>query len=125
MKDTNVFINKNLTLVRNQKKELEIDLQPDDFLKDYEKTPSYKLMFESKGKLQAQRRTQWASLIQLFMVPDHAIKVKEDLDDTLDSCGAVFIGKKHPDVLFPWLGNETVHAVFNPLLQGLSIDIQC
>ena len=58
--------------------ELENDLEPDDFLREYEKTPGYKSVFEFKAKMQAQMRTQCASLIPLFMVADKAIKVKDD-----------------------------------------------
>ena len=49
-------------------------------------------------------RTQCATTVPLFLVADKAIKVKEDVDDTLDSCEAV--GEKRPDSSFPGLGNK-------------------
>ena len=50
-KDANAFMAKNLTLVPNQKKELESDLIQESFLKDYEKVPGYKASFEFKNKM--------------------------------------------------------------------------
>ena len=59
-KDANTFINKNLTLVKDQNKELESDLQPDKFLREYEKTPGYRPEFEFKATLQASIGTKLA-----------------------------------------------------------------
>ena len=67
-------------------------------------------------------RTQCASTVSLLMVADQAVKVKEDVDDELDSCRAVE-GEKHLDWSFPWLGGETVQAVFRLLVHGPTIDI--
>ena len=50
------------------------------------------------------------------MVSDQAVRVKEDVDDTLDRCGAVVMGEDHPDTVFPGLGNDTLCAVFRILL---------
>ena len=50
--------------------------------------------------------------------------MKEDVDDTLNTCGAVFIGEKHHEACFPGLGGESVQAIFRLLLHGLTIDIQ-
>ena len=50
-KDANAFMKKHLTLVLEQRKELESDLVQESFLKDFEKTPSYKASFEFKTKM--------------------------------------------------------------------------
>ena len=45
-KEANPFMNKHLTLIPEQRKELESDLVQKNFLKDFEKNPSYKASFE-------------------------------------------------------------------------------
>ena len=40
-KDANAFINKKLIVVKDQKKELESHMQPDDFLREYKKRHGY------------------------------------------------------------------------------------
>ena len=72
-KDANAFMVKHLTLVPNQKRELESDLTQDDFLKDYEKVPGYKASFEFKNKMFASMRSQRTAWIPPF-------KFKEFLD---------------------------------------------
>ena len=47
-KDVNAFMTKNLTLIPEQKRELESDLVQESFLKDFEKVPGYKASFEFK-----------------------------------------------------------------------------
>ena len=49
-KEANTFMAKNLTLVPEQKMELESDLNQEAFLKDFEKNPSYKQAFDFKTK---------------------------------------------------------------------------
>ena len=49
-KDANMFMVKHLTLVPEQRRELENDIVQENFLKDYEKNPSYKASFEFKTK---------------------------------------------------------------------------
>ena len=44
-KNANAFMTKNLTLIPEQKRELESDLVMEDFLRDYEKVPGYKASF--------------------------------------------------------------------------------
>ena len=44
-KDANTFMTKNLTLIPEQKRELESDLVQETFLKDFEKVPYYKDIF--------------------------------------------------------------------------------
>ena len=76
-KDANAFMVKNLNLVTNQKKELESDLQQDEFLRDYKKVLGYKPAFKFKSKMQASMRSQRTSLVPLFMLADEDMKVKE------------------------------------------------
>ena len=45
----NYLINKNITLVKDQKKKYESDLQLDDFLKEFERIAGYKQVFEFKS----------------------------------------------------------------------------
>ena len=89
-KDANAFINKNLTLVKDLKRELESNLQPDKFLGEYKKIPGYKLVFKVRAKLQASMRSQCASFIPLFIAAD----------DTLEGCGTGVITNDHPNVVF-------------------------
>ena len=56
-KDTNAFMTKNLTLIPEQKGELESDLVQESFLKDFEKVPGYKASFEFKNKMFASMRS--------------------------------------------------------------------
>ena len=64
-KDGKAFMNKHLTLVPEQRKELESDLVQESFLKDFEKTPGYKASFELKTKMFASMRSQITSLVPL------------------------------------------------------------
>ena len=75
-KDVNSFMAKNLTLVSEQKKELESDLVQESFLKDYEKVPGYKASFEFKNKMFASMRAQRTSLVPLFKLGDEITWVK-------------------------------------------------
>ena len=56
-KEANAFMTKNLTLIPDQKRALEIDLVMENFLKDYEKVPGYKSQFEFKNKMFASMRS--------------------------------------------------------------------
>ena len=47
-KDASAFMTKSLTLIPEQKRELESDLIQESFLKDYEKVPGYKASFQIK-----------------------------------------------------------------------------
>ena len=44
-KDASAFMTKNLTLILEQKRELESDLVQESFLKDFEKVPCYEDSF--------------------------------------------------------------------------------
>ena len=65
-KDANAFMTKNLTLISEQKRELESDLVQESFLKDFEKVPGYKASFEFNKKMFASMRSQRTSLGPLF-----------------------------------------------------------
>ena len=55
-------MNKHLTLVPEQRKELESDLTQEAFLKDYEKNPSFKAFFEFKAKMFTSMKSKSTSL---------------------------------------------------------------
>ena len=57
------------------------------------------------------------------MLADEVTKVKSEVDDTLDRCGAVVIRDEHDDACFTGLGQEPVTAVFKPLQSGPSLDV--
>ena len=65
-KEANTFMAKNLTLVPEQKYELERDLIQEAFLKDFEKNPSYKAAFDFKTKMFTSMKSQRTSLVPLF-----------------------------------------------------------
>ena len=65
-KHANAFMAKNLTLIPEQRKELESDLVQESFLKDYEKVPGYKASFKFKTKMFASIRSQRISLVLCF-----------------------------------------------------------
>ena len=67
-KDAITFTTKHLTLIPEQRKELESDLVQESFLKDYEKTPGYKASFEFKTKMFPFMRSQRTSLVPLFQL---------------------------------------------------------
>ena len=63
-------MNKHLTLIPEQRKELESDLTQETFLKDYEKNPSFKASFEFKTKMFTSIKSQRTSLVPLFRLID-------------------------------------------------------
>ena len=69
-KEGNAFMAKNLTLIPEQKMELESDLNQEAFLKDFEKNPSYKQAFDFKTKMFTSMKTQRTSLVLLFRLMD-------------------------------------------------------
>ena len=113
-KDANAFINKHLTLVLEQRKELESYLVQESFLKDFEKTPGYKASFEFKTKMFTSMRSQRISLVPLFKLTDFVAKVKQQVDETLDNPEASFTG---------W-GEEDVPTVFKPLVVPPQVTIK-
>ena len=106
--DANTFMTKHLTLIPEQRKELESDLVQESFLKDYEKTPGYKASFEFKTKMFASMRSQRTSLVPLFKLTDFLAKVKQQVDETLDISVAVVVLDGDPEASFPGWGEEDV-----------------
>ena len=74
-KEANAFMNKHITLVPEQRKDLESDLTQESFLKDFEKSPSYKASFEFKTKMFASMKSQRTSLVPLFRLTDSVTQV--------------------------------------------------
>ena len=75
----NICLFHHLTLVPEQKKELESDLVQESVLKDYEKVPSYKASLEFKNKMFASMRAQRTSLVPLYKIGDEITKVKQEI----------------------------------------------
>ena len=93
-------MNKHLTLVLEQRKELESDLVQENFLKDFEKNSGYKASFEFETKMFTSMRSQRTSLVPLFKFTDFVAKVKHQVDETLDISGAVVIPNENPKAGF-------------------------
>ena len=71
-------------------------------------------------------RSQRTSLVPLFKLGDAVTRVKMQVDDTLDSCGAVVISDDCPKAgagYSSW-GEEAVPALFKPLQSPPQIDVQ-
>ena len=79
------------------------------------KDPGYKAHFEFKNKMFKSMKSQRTSLVLLFKLTDEVMKVKLEVDDTLDSCEAAIVGEDHEEAVFSRLGQELVPAVFKPL----------
>ena len=95
-KEANAFIAKNLTLIPEQKIELESDLNQEAFLKDFEKNPSHKQAFDFKTKMFASLKSQRTSLVPSFRLMDQVTQVKQQVDETLDICRAAVIPDGSP-----------------------------
>ena len=102
-KDANAFMNKHLTLVPKQRRELESDLFQENFLKDFEKNPRYKASFDFKTKMFALMMSQRTSLVPLFKLTDFLARVKQRVDETLEISGAVVVPDDNPEAGH-WLG---------------------
>ena len=70
-------MNKHLTLIPEQRKELESNLVQENFVKDFEKNPSYKASFEFKTQMFASMKSQRTSLVPLFIFTDSVTQVKQ------------------------------------------------
>ena len=68
--------------------------------------------------------SQRTPLVPLFKLRDAVTRVKMQVDDTLDSCGAVVIPDDDPEAGYSGWGEEAVSAVFKPLQSPPQIDIQ-
>ena len=87
------------------------------------KVPGYKASFEFKNKMFASMRSQRTSLVPLFKLRDAVTRVKMQVDDTLDSSGAVVIPDDDPEAGYSSWGEEAVSAAFKPLQSLSQIDI--
>ena len=114
-----------LTLVPNQKMELEGDLYQEAFLKEHEKNPSYKQAFDFKTKMFGSLKSQRTSLVPLFWLLDKVAQVKQMVDDTLDMSKAVVAPEGHPEVgPNPGWGEDDVPAIFRPLLSSPKVPLE-
>ena len=59
--------------------------------------------------------SQKTSLVPLFKLGDMVTRVKMQVDDTLDSSGAVVIPDDDPEAGYSGWGEEAVSRVFKPL----------
>ena len=71
----------------------------------------------------AQTKTQRASLALLFMAAEKAVKVRNQVDDILEDCGAAVVDDDDPRVVLTRLGNKFSSPVFEPLKNSPTIDI--
>ena len=95
-------------------------MQLDEFIREYERSSGYKLVFELWAKLQASMRSPCASLALLFMAYGKVARVKEEVGNTLDRCRAVVVEDDHADTYFR---QEPISAVFKPLQSSSFIAI--
>ena len=75
---------KYLTLIPDQKINLESDPYQEPFLKEFEKNPSYKQAYDFKTKMLGSLKAQRTTLVLLFKLLDRIVEVKQKVDDTLD-----------------------------------------
>ena len=106
---------KNLTLIPEQKRELESDLVQESFFKDFEKVPGYKASFEFKNKMFASMRSQRTCLVPLFKLGDLVTKIKMKVDGTFGGREAVVFLDSDLEAGYSGWGEEAVPAVFKPL----------
>ena len=92
------FMKKYLTLIPDQKMNLESDLYQEPFLKEHEKNPSYKQAYDFKTKMFGSLRAQRTALVPLFKLLDRIAELKQKVDDTLDMSKAVVAPVGHPDM---------------------------
>ena len=122
-REANTFMAQNITLIPEQKIELESDLNQEAFLKDFEKNPSYKQAFDFKTKIFASLKSQRTSLVLLFMLMDQVTQVKQQVDETLDICGAAVITEGNSEAGHTGWGEEDVPAIFRPLLHSPQVPL--
>ena len=107
---------KHLTLVSEQKMQLENNLTQKAFLKDFEKNSSFKQAFKFKTKMFVSMKSQRTSLVPLYRLSDQVAQVKQHVDETLDICRAVVFLEGNPEAGHTGWGGEDVPAIFRPLL---------
>ena len=84
---------------------------------DFEHVPSYKAQFEFKTKMQNSKRSKITALVPLFKLTDESHKVKMNVEDTLDTYGAVVIVLEHKRAKFQGFDIKTV----SPMLRKLQM----
>ena len=121
--EANAFMKKYLTLIPEQRQQLESDLYMEPFLKEHERNPSFKQAFDFKTKMFGSLKSQRTSLVLLFKLLDRLVEVKQQVDDTLDMSKAVIAPLGNADVApNPGWGEDDVTAMFMSLLipQGIA-----
>ena len=83
MKEANAYLSKYLSLVKEQREQLDTDLKEDEFLKPLEKQASFKTTFDFRVNMNAQQRAQRAAMVPLFTIPDKSVKTKLSVDAIL------------------------------------------
>ena len=68
-------------------------------------------------------RSQKASLVPLFKLGEMVTRVKMQMDDILESSGAVILSDDNPYARFAGWGEEAVSAIFKSLQSLPQIDI--
>ena len=70
-------------------------------------------------------KSQRKSLVPLFRLTDHIVQVKQQVDETLDICGAVVVPEGHPEAgVNPGWGEADVPAIFRPLLSSPKVQLE-
>ena len=114
-KNTNTFIVKNLTLVLDQKKGIESNLQQEKLLKECGDMPSYMSHFEFKTRMQASLTFQRTSLVAVFVLADKVTEIMEDIEDIQEACDAAVIYDNHINATISGWGGEAVPHFLRPL----------
>ena len=66
----------------------------------------------------ASMKSQRTFLVLLFRLMDQVTQVKQQVDETLDICGAVVVQEGNPEAGHTGWGEEDVPAIFRPLLSS-------
>ena len=87
LKRASAYLSKYLSLVKEQREELESDLKKEEFLNLLEKQASFKATFDFRAKMNTQQRAQRATMVPLFTIPDKLVKIKISVDAIWGECG--------------------------------------
>ena len=74
--EANAFMKKYLTLIPEQRQQLESDLYVEPFLREHERKSSFKQAFDFKTKIFGSLKGQRTSLVPLFKLLDRLVEVK-------------------------------------------------
>ena len=75
--EATTFMKKYLTLIPEQRQQLESDLYMEPFLKEHERNPFFKQAFDFKTKMFGSLKSQRTSLVPLFKLFDRLVEVKQ------------------------------------------------